>query len=406
MREAFFEIIEGVTRHRVRAAATAFGVFWGIFMLAMLLGGGRGLRNGFERLFQNSAISAMWAEAGHTTKSFQGLGPGRKLQLEIGDIDALKKSIPELLDISPRQLLPVSESVRRGGRVVSLPVYGVYASFAKVEMTQAVRGRALNELDNERSRRVVIVGSRARELLFGDASPVGEHVGIGGIDFTIVGEYHDACSEDERRRIYMPYSTLVRSFDGGAGVQTITATIRPDADPQQVRASVLRVMGRRHRFDATDVAALDVFFLAEEFKRLQMLLYGIDIAIFTVGFGTLLSGMVGVSNILFVSIRERAREFGVRRALGASASTILMMVIAEALMLALFAGGLGLLAALGAIKGLQSLAIDSPLFTHPDVDGSAIAGALGILVVTALFAGYFPAREAARMTPIEALRQE
>lgn len=405
MRDALREVIEGVTRHRVRAAATAFGVFWGIFMLALLLGGGNGMRNGFLGLYQNSAANMVWAEADVTTQNFEGLSIGRRLKIDLSDLDAVQKSVPELFDLSPRQPLPQGLKVSYGARSMRLPTFGVYPSFANVELTVAVRGRLLNELDQQRARKVAIVGVNARDLLFGQADPVGLKIQIGGMDFKVVGEFDDAGSDDERRRIYIPYSTL-RSFDGSTEVQTMVAQLRPGADPEQVRASVMRVMGRRHRFSPTDTGALYVFFMDEEFKRLTRLLRGIDVSVLVVGLGTLISGMIGVSNILFVSIRERAREFGVRRALGATARSILLMVIGEALILALCAGGLGLLSALGVLELVQTLELKTEFFNQPQVDAMTVLGALGILVCTALVAGYFPAREAARMTPIEALRRE
>ncbi|MET0340324.1 MAG: ABC transporter permease [Polyangiales bacterium] len=406
MSDALREIIEGVTRHRVRAAATAFGVFWGIFMLTLLLGGGAGLRNGFTSLFDSAALNTVWVEAGRTTQPFEGLGAGRQIAIDLADLAAIERSIPQLHGISPRQPLRAGLTIRRGTRTLALPTYGVYASFAAVAKLSPVRGRLLNELDVTRARKVAVIGTRARALLFGEANPIGQRIAVGGVDMTVVGEFDDAGGDEPRRRIYLPYSTLVQSFDGSTTVSGMVALLDESADAEQVRSTLKRLLGRRHRFAPSDVGALEVFFMSEEFKRLQSLLRGIDLAIFVVGFGTLLSGMVGVSNILFVSIRERAQEFGVRRALGATARSILLMVIAEALILSVFSGGLGLLSALGAIELVQSAGVQSEFFKDPQVHGSAVLGALTILVATALVAGFFPAREAARMTPIAALRRE
>ena len=393
-------------RHRLRAAATAFGVFWGTFMLTLLLGAGAGLRKGMYSIFEGNAANAVWIYSGRTTFSYQGLPAGRAIILDAQDVSAVDQGVPELSSVSPMQILPQGQPVRYGSKSVALPAWGVFHTHAVVERLKLVRGRLLNALDVERARRVAIIGTQARSVLFGNESPLGKQLVIGAAELTLVGEFDDAGGDDQRRRIAMPFTTLQKSFESATRVNVIVSLLRDGASTERVRERLLHLFAQRHRFDPADRSALEVWFLSEDFRRLKKLLRGIDLAIFVVGLGTLISGMVGVSNILFVSVRERANEFGIRRALGATARSIMGMVVAEALLLASFAGGLGLGAAFGLVALANHLDLRSDFFKQPSVDVEAAFGAFGVLIVTALVAGFFPAREASRVAPIEALRRE
>lgn len=405
MSDALREVIEAMMRHRLRALATAFGVFWGIFMLTVLLGGGSGLRNGLFSVFEGARNMA-WIEAGRTGHAFEGLGAGRQIDLDIHDLAAIERGLPEFTSVGPRHMLPAHITIRAGLVNLGLPIIGVYENFHEVVRMKAVRGRLLNRLDVEGGRKVVTIGQRARQLLFANENPVGKSVWIGGVRMTVVGEYKDPGSEDDNRRVYMPYTTVLQSFDSSPKLQSIVANSPDGGDEAVIRKRFLYLMGRRHRFDPEDAGAMEIWFASEETKRVNKLLRGVDVAVFVVGLGTLLSGMVGVSNILFVSVRERAKEFGIRRALGATARSILGMVLAEALLLASLAGGMGLLSALLLIRAASSIGVNSDYFRDPEVNLASASWALAALAASALVAGFFPAREAARVTPIEALRRE
>jgi putative ABC transport system permease protein len=400
------EVFESITRHRMRALATAFGVFWGIFMLTLLLAGGRGLRNGIDALFQGDSVNSVWIFGNRTLRAFEGLGEGRFIKLTVDDADALASAVDELEFVSPRRGLAPNIVIARGALTASLPGVAVYPSYGVTEKVRMVRGRWMNDHDLREGRKVVAIGSGARKILFANVDPVGQNISLGGVEFQVIGEFEDAGGEEEVRRVYLPYTSLARTFDASRQVEFVIAAIKPDASVERARARIMRVLATRHRFDPGDPGAVVTWFAVEEYRKLQNLMRGIDWAILAVGLGTLLSGMVGVSNILFVSVRERAQEFGVRRALGASASSVLWLVITEALGLALLSGGAGLLSALGVLRGLRGAQLETDFFRDPQLDLTTALGALSILVVTALVAGYFPARAAARMRPIEALRRE
>ncbi|MDB4931395.1 MAG: transporter permease [Myxococcaceae bacterium] len=404
MIDLLLEVFEGVARHRMRAAATAFGVFWGILMLVVLLGGGRGLRNGLDKLFADTATNSAWISVGRTSMGFEGLGPGRQLGLTIDDVEAVAQSVPELANVAPRHSAPSGLTFTRGTRNGAFPTYGIYPGYAVVERTQVVRGRLINDLDVARARRVVILGVRVVEALFGSGEAVGQRIEIGGVPFLVVGTFTDAGGEGELRRVFMPYTALAQTFDARRQVNVMTATLRPGASPERATAHLRRLFARRKRFDPNDRGAVDVWFAEQEYRKFVTLMRGIDLAVIVVGLGSLVSGMVGISNIMFVSVRERTAEFGLRRALGATPATVMAMVLAEAVALALGAGGLGLLVGVGLVEAARRAGVKSDYFRDPSIDLGTALTALGVLVATAVVAGYFPAREAARLNPNEALR--
>lgn len=398
------EVFESVMRHRMRALATAFGVFWGILMLVVLLGGGRGLRNGLDNLFADTAVNSGWISVGRTSRAYQGLGAGRQLTMTLDDVMAVAASVPEFENVSPRQALPAGLTFAHGTRSGAFPTFGIFPGYAVVERTQVRRGRLINDLDVRRARRVVILGVRVAEALFGASNPVGEQIQIGGVPFLVVGTFTDAGGEGELRRVFMPYTTLAQTFDARRVAQNMTVTLRPGASPERAMARVRRLFARRMRFDPGDRAAVDIWMAEQEYRKFVILMRAIDTAVIIVGLGTLLSGMVGISNILFVSVRERTVEFGLRRALGATPLSVMAMVLTEAVALAFTAGGLGLLAGAAMVEGARRTGVKSDYFRDPSIDLSTALAALGVLVVTAVMAGYFPAREAARINPNEALR--
>lgn len=406
MLDALYEVLDSIARHRLRALTTAFGVFWGILMLTLLLSSGRGLRNGVNGMFVEAAVNSVWIYTYRTSLPFQGMGVGRGIQLDAEDLDLIAKATPELMDVTPRRGLAPNITVSRGTHVGAFPVFGIYPSYARIENTRRKRGRLINELDQLRARRVILLGESARKQLFGPADAVGQTVTIGGVEFKVIGEFTDEGGEDQMLRAYIPYSTLAQTFDASRRIELIAARVVPGSSTRAVQSRLIRLLARRHRFDPRDQNAVRMWFAEDAYHKLQNLLRGIDLGILVVGLGTLASGMIGVSNILFVSVRERASEFGLRRALGATAPSILRLVLAEALMLASLAGGLGLCAGLGLVALAQRENLRSEYFYDPGIDLPTALMALAVLIVTALFAGYFPAREASRMQPIDALRRD
>ncbi|MEM9066928.1 MAG: ABC transporter permease [Myxococcota bacterium] len=405
--DLLFETWESLTRRPLRTATTAFGVFWGMLLLVVMLGAAEGFRNGVDRLFQDDSATSVWISAGATSRSFEGMPAGRTIELTIDDVDAIAANLEELRDVSPRYPVQATVTAPRTGRTAGLPVYAIGPGYGAVERTQVWRGRLLNELDEERARNVVIVGRRAAEILFDRAeSALGEWLDVSGNRFRIVGVFTDAGGDGEMRRVFLPYASLPHTFDASRRTKLIVAMSDPEARPALIRDRVRRLLARRHRFAADDPTALEVDIAMEQWEKFSALMTGIELMVLVIGLGTLLTATSGVSNILLVSVRERTREIGLRRALGASATEIFAMVIAEAVLIASVAGALGVGAGLALLKAIRDLGVRSDFFERPAVDALAIWALLGVLVAIGALAGVFPARQAVRWTPAEALRDE
>ncbi|MEM9189561.1 MAG: ABC transporter permease [Myxococcota bacterium] len=406
MLDLLSEIWESVARRPLRTATTAFGVFWGMFLLVVMLGAAGGLRNGIEALFSDDAATSVWVESGPTSLSHDGIPAGRRVELTIEDVAALE-ALPELWDVTPRHAIQTPVSAPKTGRSAGLPVLAIYPGYGTVERTHAWRGRLINELDVVRGRNVAILGQRAAEILFDQSeAAMGEWIDLGGSRFHIVGIFTDSGGDGEMRRVFIPYSSLANTFDASRRVSLIVAMSDPQAPPAHIRSRVRRLLARRHRFADDDQTALDVFVAMERYETTEQLTFAVELLVLIVGLGTLLTSLSGVSNILLVSVRERTREIGLRRALGASQAQIFAMILVEAVAISSVAGLIGTVLGLALLKAVREAEVRTEYFANPGVDSTLLFSLLGALVLCGGLAGIFPARQAVRKSPADALRDE
>lgn len=401
------EVWESVCRRPLRTATTAFGVFWGMLLLVIMLGAAEGLRNGVDRLFQDDAATSVWIESGPTSLSHEGMPAGRKIELTIDDVRALQDQLGELYDVSPRHPVDATITAPSTGRSAGLPVFAIRPGYASVERTRVHRGRLLNELDELRGRKVAMLGLRAAEILFKhpDAA-LGQWLDISNNRFRIVGVFSDTGGDSEMRRVFVPYAALPHTFDASRRATLIVAMTDPDTPTALIRRRVRRLLSRRHRFDEDDPTAVEVWLAMEQFQKFSALMTGLRWMVLAVGLGTLLTATSGVSNILLVSVRERTREIGLRRAMGASAPSIFSMILVEAIVISALAGSLGVAAGLALLKAVRDLGLRSDFFENPEIDPVVLPPLLGVLVLAGMLAGLFPARQAVRLSPAEALADE
>jgi putative ABC transport system permease protein len=402
------EILETLARNKLRTALTALSVAWGIFMLVVLLGAGRGLHNGATHGFRDDATSSIWIFPSVTSLPHEGHAPGRQIRLRNGDHDALAARLPQIEHITSRYGLFGEFSVRRGDRASSFDVRACHPAHRYLENTQITAGRFLNELDMRERRKVAVIGVKVAEYLFGKADPLGQYIEIAGGQYQVIGVFADEGNEGEQRQIYIPLSVAQTLHGAGDEVHRIMFTLA-DVDvagSKRAEETTRRLLAGRHHFDPADPRALHLRNNLEMFTRVTGTLDMIQLFIWLVGAGTILAGIVGVSNIMLISVKERTREIGVRKALGAPPAAVVRMILEESVLVTLVSGYLGLLCGVLLVELAARHGPQSDYFRDPRVDfGAAIAATL-LLVVCGALAGLFPALRAARIHPIAALREE
>ena len=415
--DALQEILFTLKQNSLRTFLTGFGVFWGIFMLVLLLGAGEGLKHGIEEGFSSDVRTSMWINAWKTSVPYKGLAHGRQIQLTESDIDALAQNIPEIDLIAAENAMG---SIWRGDIYITykqksgnFSVFGVGDGYFKIKKFQDYHhGRRLNEFDEDESRKVVVIGTRVAERLFApDVNPVGLQIAINGVSVKIIGVFYDSGWEGRMsERIYMPLAAYQKTFGRGNDIGVIGLLPKDGSDNSMVSEKVLKILKERHNVAPSDTSAIRLFDLAKQSEEVNNTFSAISLFIWFVGLGTLMAGIVGISNIMIISVKERTREIGIRKALGAQPGEIIRTIVSESLLVTLLAGYIGLVVSVGLLE-LFNMATEKsgaslPYFSRPEVDISVALIALFILVAVGAIAGIIPAWQAARVSPIEAMREE
>jgi putative ABC transport system permease protein len=412
--ESLSELAASLTRNKLRTLLTALGVFWGIFVLVLMLGMGRGLERGVEKNLGVMATRSVFVWGQRTSLPFRGLTPGRNVRFANADIETVK-SVPGVQYVSPRIQLGEwrdGANVTAGIRSGYFPVLGDVPEYLRVEPVRVQRGRFVNRTDVDEARKVAVIGQQAREILFGERDPIGQYLSIRGVYFQVVGEVTSTQKGEPAERIrtavFVPFTTFQQAFNRRDKVGWFALGAHPDASPEVVETAVKRALAERHRIHPDDQQAIGAWNSAKQYDRVHGLFRGIRGFVWFVGTMTLLAGVLGVSNILLISVKERTREIGVRKALGATPLSVISMVIKEAVVLTSLSGYLGLIAGVGALEALAAAVarLDGAPINRPDIDVGAALLATLVLVVAGAIAGVVPARHAARISPVEALRSE
>ena len=406
--DTFQEILDTIRSNRLRATLTGFSVAWGIYMLIVLLGSGQGLQNGIAWQFRDDAINSIWVWPGQTSMPYKGYQPGRRVQLTNDDREAVRNGIEDVDQITSRFFIPGTLRVRYREETGSFDVRSVHPAHQYVENTIMTAGRYLNDLDIRDYRKVAVIGQKVREALFKDKPAIGERIEINGVSFLVIGEFRDDGGENEMQKIYLPISTAQKAFGGGnrIGAMMMTTGQAPLPRTAAMTKELRDRLASRHEFSAEDERALNVRNNNEEFDRFLKLMSAIRAFVWVVGAGTILAGIVGVSNIMMISVRERTREIGVRKALGATPWSIVSMVLQESVLITAVAGYLGLVAGVATLETVSRFIPKDSFFINPEVNLAVGIQATVVLILAGAAAGFIPARRAAAVRPVEALRNE
>ena len=415
-RDHWQEIYSALSSNKLRTFLTAFGVFWGVFMLVVMLGSGSGLQNGISQDFAGTATNSFFVWPRGTSKPYQGLPAGRRLRLNDEDTLAIREQVPQAAVIAPRNQLRgygTGNNVSRGSQAGAFTVMGDLPVIREIELVRLTRGRFLNELDVAERRKVAVIGSRVVEVLFAEGEdPVGEYFRINGVYFKIVGTFRPHGSgedgDGQARTIHLPFTTFQQAFNYGNSVGWYAITSIDGVPASVVEDKVLTLLRKRKRAHPDDERALGHFNLEEEFNQIEGLFFSIRALIWIVGGGTLAAGVIGVSNIMLVIVRERTNEIGIRRAVGATPLSVMRQVMLESLILTGIAGYVGMLAGMGLIDLANLVMVmsgsDTGMFRNPHVDLAVVGQALLILAGSGVLAGMIPASRAVKIRPVEALR--
>ena len=411
------EILEVLTKNWFRTVLTAFGVFWGILILIILLAAGKGLENGIRSDFDNIATNTMFIWTRSTTKAYDGLPKDRDFNFKIRDVSLLRENFPQLRFISPRNQLggfQGTNNVVRGIRTGAYNVYGDYPEFIEQEPMLITRGRFVNHNDIEEKRKVAVIGQGVvRELYDPGETILGSYIKIQGVNFVVVGTYrkssNDGNGEESQKQIFVPFTAFSQAFNRADNVGWMAITAKDETSITSMKEDIVSFLKGQHRVHPEDQRAIGYFDLFEQFNRVESLFGAMRFIAYFVGILVLLSGIIGVSNIMLIVVKERTKEIGIRRALGEDPWSIRKQILLESIFLPLISGMAGISVGALFIYGINAiLDMNGPvdMFANPSVNLGVIMIALTILIISGLFAGFIPAQSAIRVKPIDALRTE
>ncbi len=416
-RDRWNEILEVLTSNWVRTLLTAFGVFWGIFILILLLSAGKGLENGIKQDFGDIATNSMFMWTRRVSKPYQGMPKGRRYSYRTSDVEDIKQNVPNLRYVSPRNQLGGfngANNVVRGLKVGAYNVYGDYPEIINQDPMEITSGRFINYGDINEKRKVAIIGEGVKKGLYeNDESPIGTYLKIQGVNFMVIGTYKKKSTggdaEEEQKQIYIPFTSFSQAFNRGDKVGWMAITANDGTPITDIKSKIFDIVKKNHKIHPQDERAVGYFDLYEQFRKVENLFMALKVIAYFVGILVLLSGVIGVSNIMLIVVKERTREIGIRRALGASPGNIRSQILFESVFLIIISGMAGIV--FGALliyilNYVLDMAGPIDMFINPSVNLRVIVSALVILLISGLLAGLIPAQNAIKLKPVDALRSE
>lgn len=411
--ERWQEIFDTIRKNKLRTFLTGLSVASGIFILVILLGFGQGMQNGIAKEFEQDAATSVWVWPGVTTKEYKGMNPGRRIQLRNENHDYTAVLLEDQIENKSPRLFVRNSFVNYGNESLAYNVQGVSNQFQFIENVFISQGRFININDEDAKLKIAVISNKINREVFEELeSPIGEFLDISGISFKIVGVFGDVGGEREEDRIYVPLSTAQQVFNGADHVNNLSYTLPPVEDFDEAVAQSIKFkntlksyLQQAHTVAPDDTSAIQIFNPMEEAKRFYSLMGGIKFFFWFVGVCTIIAGIVGVSNIMLIVVKERTREIGIRKALGAKPWSIVGMILHEAIFITAIAGFTGLILSMGLLEILgPHVEVDYVL--NPSVDFNVALTTVFVLILAGAIAGFFPAWRAAKIHVIEALKDE
>jgi putative ABC transport system permease protein len=401
------EIYSTINKNKLRTFLTGFSVSWGIFMLIILLGSGYGLENGVKREFEDDAENTLWFNQGTTSLSYKGYKPGRFIEFKNEDFNQIRKQ-DDVEHISGRFNIFENNTLSYKNEYGVFDIICCHPDYSFVENLTSSQGRFLNQRDIDESRKVTAIGRLVAEALFKGEEAVGKYIRVVGIPFQVVGVFEDPGGDRDLSRIYIPLSTGQMVFNKQDDVGTIAMTVgNVSVERSKEMAEALKKdLAQRHHFDPEDQRAVFIWNNVENYMQFMTLFANIRLFIWVIGIGTIIAGIVGVSNIMMIVVKERTKEIGIRKAMGASPYSIVILILQESILITSIAGYLGLVLGVGLLELASKYLPKTDYFSNPEININVALGATLILVMAGAIAGFVPARKAAAVKPVVALRDE
>ena len=409
------EIFGSIKKNKTRTIITVIGVLWGIFVYIAMAGAAKGLDNGFERAFETVAMNSMFTWAQSTSMTYAGYKTGRRLQLKIQDVTVLENRIPEIQYIAPRNAKGVfgdaPAKVVRGLKSGDYAIYGDFPIYTKIATKKIYDGgRFINDEDIAQNRKVCVIGERTEKELFEEGeNPIGAYIRLDNIYFQVVGvhKYTPGGGFESDSDVFIPFSTFKKLYNTADNVGWLTIAAYDDADVVQVEKDVKSTLKNIHKVNPKDERAFGAFNLGEVFNKIMGFAKGMTFLSLVVGIATILAGVIGIGNILLIAVKERTKELGVRRALGATPKEVKSQIILESVFLTTIAGVLGIILGAFVLNIVNILTKDGDFpYANPTVPIPYVLGAMGLMIVLGTLIGLIPAQRAVSIKPIDALREE
>ena len=417
-KDSWSEILEALSSNWFRTILTSFGVLWGIFILVILLAAGNGLENGVKQGFDGMATNSMFIWSQTASKPYKGLPKGRRYRFKTEDVDAIRQSVPNLQYISPRNQLGGfrgANNVTRGLNTGAYNVYGDYPEYIEQQPMDITLGRFISYSDINEKRKVAVIGGAVKSGLYEPGEEVlGSYIKINGVNFMVIGIYNKKSNggdaEEGQKEIFVPFTTFSQAFNMGNRVGWMAITANDGHSITELKENIFELLKTRHTIHPEDNRAIGHFDLFEEFSKINGLFIALNFVAYFVGILVLLSGIIGISNIMLIVVKERTKEIGIRRALGATPWSIRSQILLESIFLTIISGMAGIALASGLLilvnKIMDGMDTSEMMFLNPSVNIGVVLVALTILIVSGLLAGLIPAQNAIKVKPVDALRTE